>query len=285
MLEVDIKELSQTKIVPYDIKDGTGKKIIKAGEILTPGKLLALKDRKIYKTSPISNAAQKIEDDYFVFKSNERRKIINTFMILIDKIKNKNEIETKKYATELINEIYSIVLENYKNKDYLSQFRIIGNYKITHSLNCTILCCIVALKQDMDSKAIYSLMQAALLHDIAKILTNDFSSQKTRRNHSIAACKILSKLGFEYEILNIILNHHENLDGTGYPKNKYYDSIPKEAMIINICSFFDNLFRIKEIKTYKDAFKIMLSSKHSCFSLDISKFIQLWRHKKYQGNI
>lgn len=273
MHEINFNELTGIKIMPYEIDDELGNPLVKAGETITPGKLLALKNKKLFKASnPFekrNKAVNFIDDTYFIFSQSEQESIISDFCQLIEKIKSSTEDDIKNSATDIINKIYATIIENYKKADFLSQFRLFGDYIYAHSINCTILSCIVAIKQNINQQTTSNIMQAALLHDVAKIITKDFTSIKTRKNHSIAACKILSRINYEYEILNIILNHHENLDGSGYPKNKYFDKIPKEAMIINICSFFDNLFRFKEIKSYKDAFRAILKTRHSKFSLDI----------------
>ena len=86
MNEINFEELSQIKILPFDIKDDTGDKLIKAGEILTPGKLLSLKNKKIYKTSPIEKSKNEviINEDYFIISNNDKKRMINSFLILIE---------------------------------------------------------------------------------------------------------------------------------------------------------------------------------------------------------
>ena len=85
---------------------------------------------------------------------------------------------------------------------------------------------------------------ASLIHDIGKIgLPTEILSRPTKlteiefsliKNHSQIGYDILSSIEFFYPIAQIILQHHERPNGTGYPNNLKGDEFLLEAKIIGV---------------------------------------------------
>jgi PAS domain S-box-containing protein len=85
---------------------------------------------------------------------------------------------------------------------------------------------------------------ASLIHDIGKIgLPTEILSKPTRltniefsliKGHSQIGYDILKSIDFSYPIARIVLQHHERLDGSGYPNNLKGDEILLEAKIIGV---------------------------------------------------
>ena len=51
-------------------------------------------------------------------------------------------------------------------------------------------------------------------------------------------CAILKRQGFSEKIQEMVLYHHENYDGSGYPKNLQGEEIPLGASILRVCDVF-----------------------------------------------
>jgi putative nucleotidyltransferase with HDIG domain len=85
---------------------------------------------------------------------------------------------------------------------------------------------------------------ASLIHDIGKIgIPTEILSKPTRltdmefiliKDHSQIGYDILKSIDFSYPIARIVLQHHERLNGTGYPNKLKGDEIILEAKIIGI---------------------------------------------------
>ena len=92
------------------------------------------------------------------------------------------------------------------------------------------------------------LVAALHLHDVGKIgipdnilmkpdkLTDE--EWKVMRQHPIKGAKILAPLSGFKEVAYIVLHHHENYDGTGYPDGLKGDVIPLEARIVAVVDAF-----------------------------------------------
>lgn len=94
--------------------------------------------------------------------------------------------------------------------------------------------------------------QAGLLHDIGKLRIANYlygrqngelkvEEIKYVRMHSVLSYGILKKQGYEHSILDAVLYHHENYDGSGYPNNLKGDNIPIGARILRLCDVFGAL--------------------------------------------
>ena len=89
------------------------------------------------------------------------------------------------------------------------------------------------------------------LHDIGKIgigdaillkaggLTTD--ERDTIKDHTSIGLAILEPVGFTDEILDFVQNHHERLDGSGYPRGQKDDEVSTIARIAAVADMYDAL--------------------------------------------
>lgn len=85
---------------------------------------------------------------------------------------------------------------------------------------------------------------SALLHDIGKIsvpaeiLTKPGKLDRIEfelvKRHTVVGYRILKNIPFSFSIHDIVLQHHERLDGSGYPRGLKGDQILTEARIIAV---------------------------------------------------
>ncbi|MCC6502242.1 MAG: HD domain-containing protein, partial [Deltaproteobacteria bacterium] len=90
---------------------------------------------------------------------------------------------------------------------------------------------------------------ASLLHDLGKIGVNEAILNKEGpltaeecariKEHADIGEKILQGIPMMEFVATIIGAHHENFDGSGYPRRKKGSDIPVEARIIAVADIFD----------------------------------------------
>jgi putative two-component system response regulator len=122
----------------------------------------------------------------------------------------------------------------------------------------------------LSSAQLMLLKFSAQIHDIGKLAINDFIVNKPGRfteaehlmiqHHTNLGASLIEKLMLDPAIPLIILHHHENFDGSGYPHKLKGDQIPLEARIIRIADTFDALTSYRGYRpayTPKKAYSIM----------------------------
>lgn len=93
------------------------------------------------------------------------------------------------------------------------------------------------------------LKRAAEIHDIGKMAIPETILNKASRltpaemmlirQHTEIGHEIIYPLGLEQEVQDAVLLHHENFDGSGYPRGIGGKEIPCFARILRICDSFD----------------------------------------------
>jgi len=102
----------------------------------------------------------------------------------------------------------------------------------------------IAQEMKLPQNKIEGVRIASLIHDIGKIgLPTEILSRPTKltdieftliKGHSQIGYDILKSIDFSYPVAQIVLQHHERLDGSGYPNNLRGDEIMLEAKIIGV---------------------------------------------------
>jgi putative nucleotidyltransferase with HDIG domain len=120
-----------------------------------------------------------------------------------------------------------------------------------HSRRVAALSLFVGQKLGFKGRRLRNLYTAALLHDIGKInvpaniLTKDgaLSSQEQSimASHPVVSARILGNFKELSHLSQIVMYHHEKMDGSGYPEGLIGSQIPREARIIGVVDAFEAL--------------------------------------------
>ncbi len=102
----------------------------------------------------------------------------------------------------------------------------------------------IALALDLDQNAVAGIRMAGQLHDIGKasvpahVLNQtgpiDFSDWELIKTHCQAGYDIVAGISFEWPVAEMVLQHHERLDGSGYPAGLRGKEILLGARIIAV---------------------------------------------------
>ncbi len=118
------------------------------------------------------------------------------------------------------------------------------SYTAGHQKRVANLASAIAAKLNLPLHTIEGIHLSALIHDIGKIaIPAEILTKPTGlsnfelamlRNHVQTGYDILKNLHFPWNLAQIVLEHHERLDGSGYPNGIKGDSICEEARIIAV---------------------------------------------------
>lgn len=136
--------------------------------------------------------------------------------------------------------------EKYVNQKHLLQYSL--REQLVHGMRVSNLACGLAKELGLPEDYCYDMAVAGMLHDIGKErVSNALDEDAERliveeihyvRLHSQASYDILKQRGYSERILQTVLYHHENMDGSGYPENLSGEAIPLGARIIRVCDVY-----------------------------------------------
>ena len=136
--------------------------------------------------------------------------------------------------------------EKYVNQKHLLQYSL--REQLVHGMRVSNLACGLAKELGLPEDYCYDMAVAGMLHDIGKErVSNALDEDAERliveeihyvRLHSQASYEILKQRGYSERILQTVMYHHENMDGSGYPENLSGEAIPLGARIIRVCDVY-----------------------------------------------
>lgn len=145
------------------------------------------------------------------------------------------KVDTTKTVNELVT-ILPYIIDNDEGQN---------NY---HSWHVAIIA-VLSAKNYLHSKQLKAIFYAALLHDIGGIgyhshilhylIQNDKDSCNILLSHPIIGAQLVSDIPQMNPVAKIILDHHEWVNGQGYPRAKTEKDIPLEAQIIRLADSID----------------------------------------------
>lgn len=151
-------------------------------------------------------------------------------------------------------------------------------YTAGHTIRVAQYCRLIATGLNISQKEIQKLEQAAILHDIGKVVTPDSILLKPGKlsaleydlikQHAVSGYQMLSKIAMYKDLAQIIKHHHEHYDGSGYPDGLKGDEITLLTHILIVADAFDAMTtnRIyKGRKTVQEAVTELDSLSGICF--------------------
>jgi putative nucleotidyltransferase with HDIG domain len=171
----------------------------------------------------------------------------------------------------------------------LARIRAKDAYLMEHSMNVAILLANFGRYLGLERSVLKELTLGGLLHDVGKIMTPDEVLNKPgkltdeeftiMRQHVVHSYDILSQTpGITATMLEVAANHHERLDGTGYPSHLKGDQLSLHTRMSGIVDVYD---AVTADRVYKQgmqptqAFRILLKGADHHFDRGlVTKFIK-----------
>ncbi len=159
--------------------------------------------------------------------------------------------------------------ENYKRTvidRIMETFRREQPVEYKHMKRVSALCERFALELNMSEQEVNQVKEVAYYHDIGKIAVNQAILDKVDpltdiefleiQRHSELTYHILSSVNLYAQYADQALSHHENVDGTGYPRGIKADKIPFISKMIRIADSYEAMTRTRtyaKAKTHQEA--------------------------------
>jgi len=248
------------------IFDDDGRVLLREGVALTEAFLVRIKRLQIYSIYINDQYSETIIED--VIKPELRQtaiKAIKETFYSFEKYSqyssntNFNEkkfVKEKQVYFESIGNIAKDIIDEIISKKNvminLVDIKSLDNYTYQHSVNVAVISLVLGVQLQLNQNELYTLCMGALIHDIGKVLIPKDIALKpgplTEEEFSIV--KAHTTKGYDYlkgclEISApsriVALQHHEKVNGTGYPDNLKNISINRFARIVAIADVYDAL--------------------------------------------
>ena len=158
--------------------------------------------------------------------------------------------DAHRYANELVGQMLESLLTDRDIAIHLMNDKVGGEEMYFHSLNVAVLAMMLAKEAGLPREDLLQLGVGALFHDIGKldipdrILLKKNSLTPAEQNLFQLHCQygeaIGNKMELSREAINIIMQHHECIDGSGYPKHLTGNNISMSARIVAIVDTYDS---------------------------------------------
>ncbi|MFF2531200.1 HD-GYP domain-containing protein [Brevibacillus sp. NPDC058079] len=222
----------------------------------------------------------------------EASKSINeTFSSISDSNHKWNKVVDNLNTDKLQQVLKTMIAELKKSGSALSlltNIHIHDNYVFAHSVNVTIYTLAMAVKLGLDDKKLNDLAIGGMLHDIGKtMIPLEILNKKDKlTNEEFNEIKRHTEYGFEILrgqssvpllAAHCAFQHHEKLDGTGYPRKLKGNEIHQYAKIMAIADVFDALTSHRSYRNAMlphDAMEIIFAGANTHFD---SQLIQMFQ--------
>ena len=124
-------------------------------------------------------------------------------------------------------------------------------YTSGHQNRVADLASAIARVMGLSEDRIYGLQMASVIHDLGKLtIPGEILCKPGRlsgpeyamiQTHVQSGYDILKKIDFPWPLADIVIQHHERLDGSGYPHGLSGDQILLEARILSVADVFETI--------------------------------------------
>ncbi|MBQ7478399.1 MAG: HD-GYP domain-containing protein [Selenomonadaceae bacterium] len=255
MLRIPVKKLKAGMVVSQSIYNKTGGSYLVKGQPLTAQYIQKLKKIGIPSVSVTStNPNFKLAPPADIVQETTRVNAIQRIFDAFQDVENSGRLDVDA-VQNVSDHILLDVIQRKENLVQLTDIRLHDTYTFAHSVNVAILSAMLGLLCHYTKQDLALLTLGALLHDLGKIKVSSNILNKTSRlnneefsiiqNHPMEGARRIHEMGNLLPspaiLAAIAAQHHEHIDGKGYPQHLTGDQIHRFAKIVAIADVYDAL--------------------------------------------
>jgi len=298
---VQVKNAKPGDFLANNILDETGRILLKEGVLLTDPYLLKIKRLKIPSIYIKIQHSDAVDANILEIKSQQakRKKIYPNFEAYslysknsdsknLDLTKDDASNEIASYLKSIENSAKNIINEIRGKKNVMQMLSVIKNINhntYQHSVHVAQYSLVIGVQLHLSPYELYTLCIGALLHDIGKVLIpkglilkleplsdEEFETVKRHTINGYAYLKGCLDVSDSAKI--IAIQHHERIDGRGYPNKIKGESLNKFSKIVAIADVYDSLTSDRSYRNATsphDAIKYLLERSGTQFDGEMVK--------------
>ena len=288
MLRIPVKKLKKGMIVSQSIYNKHGASYLVKGQPLTEeyiSKLIKIGIPTVTVTSGDENANIQPPED--LVQEDTRIGAIQKVYDAFRSVEETGQLDANAMQ-DVSNKIIFDIIARKENLVQLTDIRLHDTYTFAHSVNVAILAAMLGLLMHYTRQDLGILTLGALLHDLGKIrVPSDILNKSTHldsdefaviQSHPLDGARRIKEmeniLPQPAVLAQIAAQHHEHIDGRGYPRHLTGDKIHRFAKIVAIADVYDALTSERPYKkayTPSVTYNIMVNVNKGQFDVDMLK--------------
>ena len=236
-----------------------------------------------------------------IIKEDDQKSVISEKVkkYWIDNTKSilRNIEEGKLPSAKVCDNLSNSIIEEVHNKidmiQCVNQLRINDEYTYSHCVNTAVLCSVFAKEFSFKETPLKEITLGAMLHDLGKmripkvILYKPDKLSKDEmdivKRHPELGYKMIKQMDVPELVAEMAYNHHEKVNGSGYPRKLTEDQLSVFDQILSIIDVYDALISDRPYKKaipFHQAINILyLEGKTSFNNTFLYKFVEIIYYK------
>lgn len=216
-----------------------------------------------------------IEDERLCSLKQQTMKNMNK---IIKNLNNANKKEAKN-SLRIVENLVEYIIESGDINKSLYDIKTYDNYTYVHCIDTGIMATFLGEGMGFDLDELIELGKGAILHDIGKIkIPSKIINKKGKlteeefleiKNHPIYGKEILVKNMYISDVvIDAVEQHHEKIDGSGYPYGLKGNQISKFGKVVCICDVYDAVSNDRSYRkkfSPNEAYELILGGSGSMF--------------------
>jgi len=176
-------------------------------------------------------------------------------------------------ASNITHSLMQAISENDAVALNIDALKVCDEYTFKHSVDVATMAMIIARKSGMAEKDIYQIGVSGLLHDVGKSqIPNEILNKAGKlteeefaimKKHTLFGYNILKeKNELPSEVVSGVLQHHEKINGRGYPLKLTAGQISDYAKVLSVADIYDALVTERPYKkgfSQQDALEMIMA--------------------------
>lgn len=281
-----IDRVNDDEVLSKNILTNDGKILLRAGVKLNRRYVVKLKELGVFFVYVEDERLDDVmvEDERL---SELKQNTMRNMSKLINNIHSCNKRHVKE-SLGMIEELVDYIISMGDVNKSLYDIQTYDNYTYVHSLDTCIMSSFLGLSAGFNERELKDLAVGAILHDIGKLRISDSIIRKEGpltqdelveiKKHPEYGREILSKnLSITDNAIKAVFEHHERIDGSGYPNNLRDNEISKFGKVVCICDVYD---AVSNDRAYRqkfrpnEAYELILAGSGTAFD---NNFVQAFR--------
>lgn len=198
------------------------------------------------------------------------------------------EMPNASVIIEIVERLLNDILSSDDIVFHIDQLRDLDGYLLDHGINVAILSIVMGIVSGMNRGELRAIATGAILHDVGKLfIDQDIVNKPGQLTHEeFSLVKHHARLGYELikkfpeitpEAAVIAMNHHERVDGKGYPNGLSGEQIDLYSQIVGLVDVFDAMTSdkvyAKKVSPYKAVQTLVKCADTHFFSALVSRFV------------